>query len=315
MIADYWGMETSPFVARYAPRFFVATLWYEEVAARTDHLLRRNAPLGILTGDAGSGRTWCVSAIRSELQGNGHTSASISLAGLEPDSLLPSILDALGVDGFASSTSGTSTTASTARQFTILNDRLAETAYFGRRALLVLEDADRAPTATLAQIPRLVGYDGVTPRYLTLLLTMRTSPEILTDDADPIGNADDVEYPHGAIHSSERTAALADLYEMATLTMELGAWNATILSGAFEQLMATVGCVRSPFTEDSLETLLRESGGNPRRLMRLADLSLAAAAASELRWVDSETIRWVVDQMMQPLPPSPPRRTSPIRHE
>ena len=258
MTAKYWGMETSPFVARWTPRFFVATPWYDEVSARLDYLLRQNARLGIIAGASGTGKSWCAAALHAEQRGNGDRAAVISLAGMESESVLPQLFRATGV-----------ATDIGPLSWETWADRLAETAYFGRRTLLICEDIDRTTPKTWTVLSRLIHLESELPLGLTILLTTRSM------DGNP---------------------QFDEFREQATLTMELGVWDSEIVTAVLEQLLAVVGTLRSPFTQDAVETLVELSDGNPRRLMRLADLSLVTAAASELRWVDSETIRWVSSQ-------------------
>ncbi|MDO4558498.1 MAG: ATP-binding protein [Planctomycetia bacterium] len=266
MVAEYWGMETSPFVARWTPRFFVATPWYDEVTARLDYMLRQNARLGILIGDAGTGKSWCAAALCAEQRGEGHRSAVLSLSGVEPESLLPEICRSLG---FA--------TPDERPSWGFLTDQLAETAYFGRHTLLICEDVDRCSSGTRAALSRLPALESDSPMGLTVLMTTRTTSRT-------------------SERIVEQIPELTDYFDQATLTMELGVWDSGMVTAIMEQLLAIVGTVRPPFTEDAVETLVEESDGNPRRLMRLADLSLITAAASELRWVDSETVRWVTSR-------------------
>ncbi len=263
MYAEYWGMECTPFVSRYASRFFVATPDYEEASARIRYLLEQNARAGLLLGAAGVGKTWCVASQLAELQADGVTAASISLDGLSHDAFFPEVANALGWNAEQSDSH---------RFGEFLRDRLAETAYFGRATVLVLEDADRASEATLRRVQRLLHLDSDSPLRLTLLLTAR---------------------PRQLEH-------LCDFLEYAPLTMELDVWNADTVSAVVSQLLASVGVGRNLFTEDAIACMLEETCGNPRQWMRLADLSLAAAASTELRWVDAETVRWVLSKFPNP---------------
>ncbi|MDD3470890.1 MAG: AAA family ATPase [Thermoguttaceae bacterium] len=263
MYADYWGMECTPFASRYAPRFFVATPDYEEVAARIRYLLEQNTRAGLLLGASGTGKTWCIASQLAELRADGVVAASISLDGLNHDAFFPEVANVLGWDAEQGDSN---------RFGEILRDHFAESAYFGRTTVLVLEDADRASEATLRRVQRLFHLEADTPLRLTLLLTARP----------------------------RRMERLCDFLEYCPLTMELGVWSADTVSMVVSQLLASVGVGRNLFTEDAIACMLEETNGNPRQWIRLADLSLAAAASTELRWVDAETVRWVLSKFPNP---------------
>ena len=69
---------------------------------------------------------------------------------------------------------------------------------------------------------------------------------------------------------------------MVDLRIDLEPWTASECVGYVQHALLESGCDQPAFDDEALETLASLSGGVPRRLNRLADHALLAAAAEGL---------------------------------
>jgi general secretion pathway protein A len=135
---------------------------------------------------------------------------------------------------------------------------------------LLLDDADRMSEDVREQIVRLAQTDATCDARLTIILACQQ---------------------RGVGRLGSR------LLDLAELRIDLLPWEATETATYLVSALRQAGRPTRAFTDAAAERLHQVAGGIPRRVKQLADLSLLAAAGSELLEVDANTIDGVCEEL------------------
>ena len=98
MYQSYWGLGQAPFRGNLDPRFFHQGPTHEEALARLQFLVEEHRTLGLLLGEAGTGKSLILEILARSLGRVGRQSAKLSLAGLDPHGFLWQLAGQLGVE-------------------------------------------------------------------------------------------------------------------------------------------------------------------------------------------------------------------------
>ena len=255
MYQTHWGLSESPFRGRLDPQFFYQSPTHEEALARLHFLVEQRRRVGLLMGPSGSGKSLLLEVFAEELRREGKAVARLDLLGVEPAEMLYLLAAGFGVNR--------DPTDSIARLWRAVTDRLAEYRYEQREAVVLLDDADQAGKPVLEQVARLAQHNASPESRLTIVLAGRH------EQMGRIG---------------ER------LLDLAELRIDVEPWEAPDTAGFLNTSLAQAGR-RSPiFDEPAVARLHELSHGIPRRVSRLADLSLLAGAGKELDHIDADVV-------------------------
>jgi len=255
MYQSYWGLGQAPFRGHLDPRFFHQGPTQEEALARLQFLVEEHRTLGLLLGEAGTGKSLILEIFARSLGRVSGQSAKLSVAGLDPHGFLWQVAGQLGIES-----------ASTATAFALsraVTDHIAANRYQQRATILLLDDADTARPEVNDQMAWLSQLDTSRDARLTIVLTAQ--PERLYR-LDP------------------------RLLELADLRIDLEGWDADDTAAFVKQALAKAGRTTPIFSEAALVRLHELTGGIPRRVKQMADLALLAGAGGNLPQVEPATI-------------------------
>ncbi len=262
MYETHWGLKESPFPSSPKTASFHPSPTHEEALARLHFLVERHRRLGLLLGSGGSGKTLLLRFFEGLLRRGGAAVVLQNLLGVGQEEFLPLLADRLGL--------APRDAARPAALWRMVNDRLAEYRYEQRDTVLLFDDADRAESAVLGQLVRLVKHDVAPDSRLTVLLAVRP----------------------GRVKRLGR-----QLVELAELKIELEPWEAGDTQEFLTRSLARAGCNQPAFDASATERLHELTGGVPRRVSQLADLSLMAGAGAGLPQIDAETVEAVHQEL------------------
>ena len=255
MYQSYWGLGQAPFRGNLDPRFFHQGPTQEEALARLQFLVEEHRTLGLLLGEAGTGKSLILEIFARSLGRVSGQSAKLSVAGLDPHGFLWQVAGQLGIES-----ASTATTFALSRAVT---DHIAANRYQQRATILLLDDADTARPEVNDQMAWLSQLDTSRDARLTIALTAQ--PERLYR-LDP------------------------RLLELADLRIDLEGWDADDTAAFVKQALAKAGRTTPIFSEAALVRLHELTGGIPRRVKQMADLALLAGAGGNLPQVEPATI-------------------------
>lgn len=262
MYQSYWGLGQAPFRGNLDPRFFHQGPTHEEALARLQFLVEEHRTLGLLLGEAGTGKSLILEIFARSLGHVGRQSAKLSLTGLDPHGFLWQLAGQLGIESASTATSFALTRAVT--------DHIAANRYQQRATILLLDDADTARAEVSDQIAWLAQLDTSRDARLTMVLA-----------AQP-----------------ERLYKLdTRLLELADLRIDLEGWDADDTAAFVKQALANAGRTTPIFSEAALARLHELTGGIPRRIKQLADLALLAGAGGNMAQIEPSTIDSVYQEL------------------
>jgi type II secretory pathway predicted ATPase ExeA len=255
MVRDHWKLSGAPFDAALEPMTFYPAGPQEEALARLEWLLDERQRFGLVTAAAGCGKSHLAAMAVRRLGGLGAETALLSLRGLAVGDWIELLLERLPLDPLSRE--------EPLRPWQKLENRLRENMLMERPTALVFDDLDAAPADALDGIARLLG--AAEPRFARTVV-------VATATADGVGRVP------------------AAIRQRAAVRIELAAWNESDVAGFLARSLARVGGDPGIFSVESAATLTRFTGGVPRVVCQLAQLSLAAAAGDGLDRVDAATI-------------------------
>jgi type II secretory pathway predicted ATPase ExeA len=255
MLGEAFGLQSNPFDGTLEPSAFHAAAPQQEAIARIEWLLESRHRFGIVTGEAGLGKSHLAAIALRRLGALAAEAVLLPVRGLGDDDWLPMLLDRLPLEP--------ESREEPLRPWQKLDDRLRENVLMERPTAIILDDFDHAPADCLEGIARLV-----------------TSPE--------------ARHAGLLVVATVRPAGLGrlpkDLVGRAGVRVELGPWDERDVAGFLTAAMRRAGADRELFQESALGTLTRLAGGVPRLVVQLAGLALVATAGEGLETVDSATV-------------------------
>lgn len=255
MVRDHWKLSGAAFDAALEPAAFFAAGPQEEALARLEWLLEERQRFGLVSAAEGCGKSHLAAMAVRRLGGLGAETALLSLRGLASGDWIELLLERLPLDPLSR--------AEPLRPWQKLENRLRENMLMERSTVLVFDDLDRAPDDAIEGIARLVG--GAEPRFGRTVV-------VATATRDTLGRVP------------------AAIRQRAGVRIELAPWSEADVAGFVARSLSRVGGDPGVFAEESIATLTRFTGGVPRVVCQLAQLSLAAAAGDGLDSVDAATV-------------------------
>lgn len=262
MLLRHWGLTQSPFPARPSVRQFFRSPTHAEALARLCYLAEDRRRLGLLLGEEGLGKTLLGQVFAAERRGR-FAVAQVSAAGADVRELVWHALAQWQLNPPRDAT-----------LFWLrrrLDDALIEHRYQRLVSVLWVDDATDATADVRSEFARLANATGSGEAGLTLVLASG----------------------YQGLSCYERR-----LTEWVDLRVELTAWDEPTVREYVEHALAQAGCTRAAFDTDALERLAELSRGLPRRVAKLAELSLVAGAAQELSRVDAGTVEQVYEELL-----------------
>jgi general secretion pathway protein A len=253
MYARYWGLEGSPFRNTLDVRRYHASAVHEEALSRLLYLVDVGRRCGLLTGPAGTGKSLLLRVVADQVRRSQRQAVLVDLTGLTGPELATRLCQGCGVYP---------TPTSVAYAWAALAEHFASQSPFDRHTVVLLDGLDDAGEGCRSAVERLLH---------------------LTDDVDCL-----------TVLVATRQARLPNsasrLVERVDLRAELLPLDFDQTAAYVSDLLHKVGCDESLFEPDALLRLAEFSEGVPRRLNRLADLSLLAAMGEGLSRVSGATV-------------------------
>lgn len=248
----HWGLEASPYTRCGSP---YPAPSHEEALARIDYLAGEGRTLGVLVGERGLGKSTALGSAAAQLRRRGYEVALVEGFGLSTRELLTQVGTQLG----ATITHDDTIPQAWQRLADIALDPTRRTT----RRVLLMDDAGQLGIDGQLALERLARMPWSTGRGLSIIAA--GLPTQLARWSD----------------------SLRDLVE---LRIELTAWDELTTIDYLQHSLIEAGRTEPVFTEDALYRLHTLSGGNPRRVARLADFALVAGAAMGREIIESEIV-------------------------
>ncbi len=255
MYRTHWGLREIPFQSSSTARFYYETPAQEEALARLHYMVDEQRRVGFVLGINGGGKSLLLDIFDKQIRRQGTQVVHLSLLGVDTHEMLWSIAADLGTNPDREETD-----FQLWRQIT---DCLSANQQHGTPTVFLFDDADEADPLVLDTLVRLIEAERNAQVPLTFILTAT---------------------PNQVRRLPTRLLGLAEL------RINLDAWEECDTANYLYESLRQAGRHDTPFSSDAIRKLHQLSGGVPRRISQLANLTLLAGAGRNIHRIDAETV-------------------------
>lgn len=266
MYLSHWGLERSPFADGAGEPLFYEGDSQIEALARLRFVVRDGRRSAVICGGRGVGKSRVARQFARECRREGRRVAAISLAGLSARETLWQVAAQWAI--------GPQPAEDAAALFRRVAAAIEGLRWQPSGAVVLLDDADLAGPDVRSYLQRIVQVGGDRSR-MSLALAASTG------GLDRLG---------------------VDLLDAVDMRIDLEPWSDIECVGYIQHALLEAGCDRPAFDDEALAALARRSGGVPRRLNRLADQTLLAAAVEQLDAATAATVEAAHEALARTVP-------------
>ena len=298
MYERFFGLADAPFRLTPDPRYLFLSRKHADALAHLKLGLSESSGFVCITGDVGTGKT---TLLRAFLTGPIPDTATAYVFNpvLSPLELLQTINGEFGLRADTDSRTGSPPSKTNTYCASHIKPHLLEQRKAGRRAIVVIDEAQALAVEVLEQLRLLSNLETTTEKLLRIILVGQPQLRALL------------------LHPE-----LVQLNQRITLRWHIGPLTRQE-TGAYIQhrlSIASQGQAGPIFTRPALRLIHRRSGGVPRMINMIAHRAMVAAFADDRRTVRTRSVRQAYDEIaVVPLPtrrrrtsrPRPPVRRAP----
>jgi putative secretion ATPase (PEP-CTERM system associated) len=259
MYESHFGLSGSPFQLNPDPAFYFESQGHSNVLSYLRFGVHQGEGFIVVTGDIGAGKTTLVRTLLEGLDSDEVVAAQVLNTQLESGELLQSILTAFGVPNQSTSK---------AQVLALLEAFLTEVAAQGRRALLVVDEAQNLGAEAIEELRMLSNFQVGNHALLQSFL---------------IGQPE--------LRKQLESRQMEQLRQRVIASCHLGPLTAEETRGYVEHRLHHVGWTSNPsFDDDAFKAVYEHTGGIPRKINLLCNRLLLAAFLSELNHISAELV-------------------------
>ncbi len=261
MYEKYWGLKISPFQNVPDPDFYFPSPIHEEAISRLFYTIDTNKGAGLLTGEVGAGKTMVSRALIRKLNSGRYDVGLITNPSLPLKDFLKEINYQLGILP-SSDTKGDLIRS--------INEHLLSNFREGKETVLIVDEAQVIRDDGLWEELRLLLNFQLNDRFLLTLILMG-QPEL-----------------------REKIVTIRQLDQRIAVKYHLKAFDLEETKRYIVFRLRKAGARHPIFTVKAVETIYETSGGIPREINKLCDLSLLLGFLEKRDRIDSAVVRKVL---------------------
>ena len=264
MYLQFWNLKERPFENTPDPKFLYHSAQHEEGLPRLLYVVREGKGAGLLTGTYGCGKTLLSRALSRELEGDIFKVAYITNPRLTDTEMLKTILHLLG---------GSQIPQGKGEILIALEKILSSNARDGKKTVVVVDEAHAIEDPLLfEEIRLLLNYQTDDSFLLTLLLL-------------------------GQDELKDKVAQIKQLDQRLALRFHLAALRQEEAAGYVNHRLVIAGAKNEIFDEGALAMVFHRSGGIPRRINQICDMSLLTAMSHKSSKVTEPMVHEAVESL------------------
>ena len=262
MVEEFFGLSGPPFKLSPDAKFFFGSKSHTRALAYLQYGLRQAEGFIVITGEIGAGKSMLIEHMIGQLNSTSVSAATLLTTNLAACDLLPHILSAYQIEAETDTRAG---------QLQAFEDFLVDSVNQGSRVLLIVDEAQNLPLATLEELRMLtnINYQGA-PLFQVFLVGQPEFRDVLTE-------------PN-----------MEQLRQRVIASYHLGGLDIEDTRDYIDHRLAIVGRTTYPqFTEEAFEKIYHESGGVPRRINSLCTRLLLFCAMENRTLINSSVVESV----------------------
>ncbi len=266
MIEEFYGFSAPPFSLSPDARFFYDSPGHKQALAYLRFGLQQGEGFIVITGEIGAGKSTLINRLLDELDRNTTEVAYITTSNVNAEDVLRLIAGQFHINP---------PTPDKAAMLRALENFLIHQRRLGRRALVIIDEAQNLPMGTIEELRMLsnLSVDGQSAIQCFLV----GQPQFKSILADP-----DMEQLRQRVIAS---------YHLDTL-------NEAETKRYIEHRMQVVGWTGRPqFTDGAISAVYRATGGVPRRINNVCSRLLMHGAIDELDVIDEYAANQILSEM------------------
>ncbi len=267
MYSQYWNLDSQPFENDADPAFFFRSRTHQAALLKLKYLIDANKGCGLLVGASGVGKSYITRLLIDELGESAGPVVFVRYPFLTPDELIAFVAAELGADEEALQRNGDRFDFVLRR----LQERLGHFAHEARHPLIVIEEAHLIDDQKLFHAIKLLLNYRDDARFTVL---MCGQPSLLS-----------------------RIERLDELNECIGVKSLIHPLSREESAEYVQHRLSVAGLTDSVFDESSLDEIHELSGGIPRRINRIADLSLLVGYADGMTSIGPRDVESVADEI------------------
>ncbi len=265
MYESYYGLNSKPFQLTPDPSFFYASKWHKRAKSYLQYGLSQAEGFIVITGDIGTGKTTIANSLLDDIAED-IVAAQIVTPKLSPDELVKMV---------ASKFNLSVADKSKAEILEELEKFLFSLHGLGKRALLLVDEAQNLPLETIEELRMLSNYQAKGKPLLQSFLLGQ-------EELQPILRAPNMEQFRQRIVASCHLAPLTDDETQAYIEYRLA--HAGWQQGGL-------------FSAEAYDRIYQFTHGVPRKINTLLDRILLYGFLEELKFLDENAVEAVVKEV------------------
>ncbi len=264
MFEEFYKLSGRPFQLTPDPRFYFDARTHHKAMAYLTYGLSQEEGFIIITGEIGTGKTTLLGHLLEQLDPDEFVVAQVVSTQLNADEMLLAIARGLGLEPKSDDKAGT---------LREIESFLRDVRRSGKRALLIVDEAQNLPLAALEELRMLSNFQDRGAPLLQCFLVGQ--PEFRT--------------------RLFQTPALEQLRQRVIATHHLEPMGREELQGYIEHRLRLVDWKGDPeFTDDAYDAIYDYTQGVPRRVNLLCSRILLFGTLEELHRIDGEVVEAVI---------------------
>lgn len=269
MYEEYWGLKEMPFENTPDPRFLYHSPQHEEGLSRLLYVVERRKGAGILTGVFGCGKTVLARLVFNTLSKNIYQTAFINNPHLKSVELLRAICRQLGAENLTEKLSDMSSDYFLEK----IADILFNNAKDGKETLVIIDEAHVIEDIDVFEELRLLLNFQTETRFLLTMLIMG-QPEL-----------------RDKIRQNKQFA------QRIAMGYHLEPLSKNDIKAYITHRIEVAGGESSIFTEQAFKPIYENSGGIPRRINQICDMSLVTGMAHKIKTIDEKIVQEAIESL------------------
>jgi len=263
LYADFFGLSERPFTILPDPAFLYWSKAHRSAYTILDYGILSRAPITVITGEIGSGKTTLVQHLLHNTDDN-ITIGLISNAQGGRGELLQWVLNALSVE--------VPKDANYVQKFQMLQDFLIAEYAADRRVVLIFDEAQNLSVEGLEELRMLTNINANKDELIQLILVGQ--PEL----RDVI-----------------RSPKMKQLAQRVAASFHISAMDADTVAQYIRHRLQSVGGSGREFTDGACRMVHEQTGGVPRLVNQICDIAMVYAWSNEQKAVTEDTLQHVLD--------------------